>query len=79
MDVMSNHIHMVLSSRPDLVDTWDDSEVARRWLMIFLKLKDRKGNALEPNESEIETIHSNPVALKTKRSWPARPSRLRWS
>jgi hypothetical protein len=32
--VMSNHIHLVLRSRPDVVDTWDDREVARRWLMI---------------------------------------------
>jgi hypothetical protein len=31
---MSNHIHLVLRSRPDVVDTWDDREVARRWLMI---------------------------------------------
>ena len=32
--VMSNHIHLVLRSRPDVVDAWDDREVARRWLMI---------------------------------------------
>ena len=35
--VMSNHIHLVLRSRPDVVDTWDDREVARRWLMICPK------------------------------------------
>ncbi|MFN7893435.1 MAG: hypothetical protein ACK5OC_24295, partial [Pirellula sp.] len=65
--VMSNHIHLVLRSRPDVVDAWDDREVARRWLMICPKRKDKSGNALEPNESEIESIRSNPVALKSVR------------
>ena len=67
MALMSNHVHLVLRSRPDVVDTWDDREVARRWLMICPKRKDKKGNALEPNESEIEAIRSSPVALKTIR------------
>jgi hypothetical protein len=35
--------------------------------MICPKRKDKSGNALEPNESEIESIRSNPVALKTVR------------
>ena len=28
--IMSNHFHLVLRSRPDVVATWDDTEVARR-------------------------------------------------
>jgi REP element-mobilizing transposase RayT len=32
--IMSNHFHLVLRSRPDVVATWDNREVARRWLMI---------------------------------------------
>lgn len=28
---LSDHIHLVLRSRPDFVQTWDDTEVARRW------------------------------------------------
>ena len=28
---LSNHFHLVLRSRPDVVKTWDDTEVARRW------------------------------------------------
>ena len=30
--ILSNHIHLVLRSRPDVVAEWADSEVARRWL-----------------------------------------------
>ncbi|MFN7892926.1 MAG: hypothetical protein ACK5OC_21705, partial [Pirellula sp.] len=43
--VISNHIHLVLRSRPDVVDTWDDREVARRWLMICPKKSTNKGQA----------------------------------
>jgi REP element-mobilizing transposase RayT len=32
--VLSNHFHLILRSRPDVVATWDDREVARRWLML---------------------------------------------
>ena len=32
--VMSNHLHTILRSRPDLVQLWSDEEVARRWLRL---------------------------------------------
>ena len=28
--ILSNHFHLILRSRPDVVAEWDDSEVARR-------------------------------------------------
>jgi len=28
--ILSNHFHLILRSRPDVVATWDDREVARR-------------------------------------------------
>jgi REP element-mobilizing transposase RayT len=31
---MSNHIHLNLRNRPDIVSTWSDQEVVRRWLKI---------------------------------------------
>jgi len=33
--VMSNHIHVILRIRPDVVALWSDQEVARRWLALF--------------------------------------------
>ena len=30
--ILSNHYQLILRSRPDVVVTWDDREVARRWL-----------------------------------------------
>ena len=32
--VMSNHFHQILRSRPDVVETWGNAEVARRWLKV---------------------------------------------
>ena len=31
---MSNHVHLVLRTRPDVVATWSDQDVVRRWLKI---------------------------------------------
>jgi putative transposase len=33
--VMENHYHTVLRTRPDIVATWSDREVAIRWLSGF--------------------------------------------
>ncbi len=33
--VMSNHYHVVLHVRPDLVNSWSDREVAERWHKLF--------------------------------------------
>ncbi|MFH1136872.1 MAG: hypothetical protein V1816_12410 [Pseudomonadota bacterium] len=41
--VMSNHLHVVLRTRPDLVDGWDDEDVAGRWRRLFPKNRDEKG------------------------------------
>ncbi len=33
--VMSNHLHVILRSRPDVVADWSDDEIARRWWNLF--------------------------------------------
>ncbi len=33
--VMSNHLHVILRVRPDIVKLWSDEEVATRWLRLF--------------------------------------------
>src|SRR5271157_5539194 len=37
-DVLSNHLHVILSIRPDVVALWFDQAVARRWLAFFPRL-----------------------------------------
>lgn len=61
--VMSNHLHVVLRSRPDVVKTWSDEEVARRWLRLFPTRKDKQGKTLPPTDSDLGMIVNNPTRL----------------
>jgi hypothetical protein len=57
--ILSNHFHAVLRSRPDIVATWSDTEVARRWMLICPLRKEKDGTAKEPTEAELNTIRRN--------------------
>ena len=65
--IMSNHFHQILRSRPDAVQTWDDSEVARRWLMLCPVRKGKDGLALEPKQNELNSIRNDKSKVKTIR------------
>lgn len=65
--ILSNHFHLVLRSRPDVVKTWDDTEVARRWWMICPKRKEPDGSAAEPTETDLNPIRNDPALLKKVR------------
>jgi len=65
--ILSNHFHLILRSRPDVVATWSDSEVARRWLLLCPVRKDDEGNAEDPNEMELNSIRNDPQKLATIR------------
>jgi REP element-mobilizing transposase RayT len=60
--ILSNHYHLILRTRPDVVKGWDDTEVARRWLRICPRRKIR-GKPAEPTEAELNSIRSCPVKL----------------
>lgn len=66
--LMSNHFHQILRSRPDVVETWNDSEVAWRWLMLCPKRKGQNGQALEPTDVELNSILTDPDMLRMIRS-----------
>jgi REP element-mobilizing transposase RayT len=61
--VMSNHIHVILRNRPDVVRDWSDAEVARRWWNVFPKRRDREGHPLEPTDFELQMITFDAVQL----------------
>lgn len=61
--ILSNHFHLVLRSRPDVVKLWDDVEVARRWLILCPGGKDEPGEQREHTERELKSIASNPDLL----------------
>lgn len=65
--ILSNHFHLVLRSRPDVVREWDDSEVARRWWRLCPIRKNEQGQPAEPTEAELDTIRHDPERLATVR------------
>lgn len=65
--VLSNHLHVVLRSRPDVVATWDDQEVARRWLRLFPKRRKKDGSPEEPSKPEIDMMINQPDVLAERR------------
>lgn len=62
--IMSNHFHLVLRSRPDVVESWDDTEVARRWWQLCPKRKNPDGSAKEPTEFELNSIRNDPDKVR---------------
>jgi hypothetical protein len=73
--ILSNHYHLILRSRPDIVESWDDTEVARRWMLLCPHRKDADGNALPPTDAELNSFRNCPVKLAEIRS---RLSNLSW-
>ncbi len=65
--VMSNHFHCVLRSRHDVVTTWSDDEVARKWWMLCPARKKKDGSPAEPTEFELNSIRNDTLGLKEKR------------
>ena len=65
--VLSNHLHVVVRTRPDVVKSWSDEEVALHWWRLFPHRRDGNGAAAEPLESELKPILNDASGLKEKR------------
>jgi hypothetical protein len=63
----ANHIHLILRTRPDVAQQWNDEEVVRRWLIIA-KLK-RNGSAeiQEPTAAQVARQLKNPRRVRQLR------------
>ena len=66
--ILSNHYHLVLRSRPDIVATWTDEEIAQRWLMLCPKRRERDGAPAKPNNAELQAILADPGRVQELRS-----------
>ena len=66
--VLSNHFHLVLRSRPDVVKTWSDQEVARRWLTLCPLRRNGDGSPKTPAPAELRAIYGDPAKLAQIRS-----------
>jgi REP element-mobilizing transposase RayT len=58
--VMSNHFHLILRSRPEVVREWSDDQVARRWLRLCPVRKRSDGQPAEPDDNEVAMILNDP-------------------
>ena len=65
--VLSNHLHVVVRTRPDIVNAWSDDEVARRWWRLFPQRRDKDGTPAEPTEFELNAIRDDNSGVKEKR------------
>jgi REP element-mobilizing transposase RayT len=59
--VLSNHFHLILRSRPDIVRGWSDQEVAERWLRLCPPRKNGVVVKVEP--SDLELMINQPTLL----------------
>lgn len=59
--VLSNHLHLILRSRPDIVRGWSDQEVAERWLRLCPPRKNGVVAKVEP--SDLDMIVNQPRLL----------------
>lgn len=66
--VMSNHLHLILRNRPDVVAEWSDEEVVTRWLRVFPG-KRLDEHLAEPTRHDVQALLSQPhrVALVRRR------------
>lgn len=54
--ILDNHLHVVLRNRPDIVATWSDEEVARRWWQVCPQRRNRDQSVPEPKPCEIGVL-----------------------
>lgn len=71
--VMRNHVHLLLSIRPDIVASWTDREVAWRRVMLQPKRRWRIQHGIDvdaaPTESELQAILLCPQQLTAARRY----------
>ncbi|MEL6897844.1 MAG: hypothetical protein AAFP90_17230, partial [Planctomycetota bacterium] len=65
--VMSNHMHLILRNRPDVVQQWSDEEVAIRWLRVFPGRRIEEHIA-EPNDHDVKCLVNDSERMKVIRS-----------
>jgi hypothetical protein len=61
---LSNHLHLLLRARPDVVKTWTDEEVIRRMMTVFRLVKSKDGQTIrELTDTEVAAAMSDPERI----------------
>ena len=71
--ILSNHMHVILRTRPDVVAQWSDEEVARRWLSLFpgQRVDEFLG---QPTRSSIDALVHDQARMTEVRERLSNPS-----
>jgi hypothetical protein len=70
--VLQNHFHVLLRNRPDIVETWSDEEVVRRWKRLSAKSLEL---AEVPADEEVQALLNQPQEVAELRR---RLSHISW-
>ena len=62
-NVLSNHAHTILRTRPDLTATWSAEEIALRWKMAWPEFLDGQW-VREPTDEELDRLLANPEKVE---------------
>ncbi|MEQ9406870.1 MAG: hypothetical protein RIK87_04055 [Fuerstiella sp.] len=54
--ILSNHFHIVLRNRPDVVKDWSDDEVVRRWWHLCPGRRNEDESPAEPTKLELKAL-----------------------
>ena len=73
-NVLSNHLHAILRTRPDLAARWSAEEVALRWKLAWPELLDGQW-VREPTDAELDLLLAQPTKIEQIRR---RLSSLSW-
>jgi hypothetical protein len=73
--IMANHFHLILRTRPDIVASWSDLEVATRWLTLFPHYNHKEDKVEPPSDMQISALANDPQRIAELRK---RLSSLSW-
>lgn len=63
-NILSNHLHLIVRTRPDIVKGWSDEEVAWRWKRAWPKWDDQQGVwDCIPSDQSIGVLLSDPIKI----------------
>ena len=71
--ILSNHLHVVVRTRPDVVREWSDKDVALRWLRIFPGQRIDEHLA-EPTTNAVDTLANDSARVNEIRERLSNPS-----
>ena len=71
--ILSNHLHIVARTRPDITREWSDQDVALRWLRIFPGQR-MDEHLADPTTTAVDTLANNAERIKAIRLRLSDPS-----